>query len=143
MEGRGTTADPASAMRVVHAAIMGGVVIVYAALAFLGGTVTAPDETVRHVLRITGYASIAIAYVAGKALRDRIAATDHTQPADRWWSAHRGKAVALWAVLEGGGMVPIVIGFLTADRLLAGLGAAASLVLLFVTRPSVLASPRD
>lgn len=142
MEGRRAASDPAGTARVIHGAIIGGVIVIFATLAFLAGTMTTPEGAARHALRIAGYVTIALAFVLGKIVRDRIAATDHSLPSADWWSAHMGKAVTLWAVLEGGGVIPILIGFLAEDRLLAGLGAAVSLVLLFSTRPSVLAAPR-
>jgi hypothetical protein len=127
--------------RIIHFAIVGGLVLVFGVFFYLQPLTSTgfPAETAR-LLRIIGYLTLAASALAALVMRGRIAPPGGDEDIDRWWTEQIPKAIVVWAVAEGGGLVALVIGWIIADMTLFALGAAVALALLFVTRPGRLQS---
>lgn len=123
--------------RVIHVALMSGVALTFVVLALLVGLApVALQGQARTIVRVAGYGLLVVDFVMAKVVRDRIQPARHGMSPGDWWADNLQSAVVLWAVLEGAGLAAIVLGFVGGDRVLQGLGAAYSLVLLYSTRPA-------
>ncbi|MGD8699370.1 MAG: hypothetical protein PVJ43_08775 [Gemmatimonadales bacterium] len=141
-QGPGTdSAKIAMTARVIHAAISGGVVIVFAVFLYLRNQSSLQlASEAGQTLRIVGYLLLAGGVLASGMLRGRVAPRRRGADLDEWWTNNLPRAVIVWAVAEGGGLAAMVMGWLTGDTTLLALGAALPLALLFTSRPSRLSS---
>ena len=127
--------------KIIHAAVFGGLVAAFLVFLFLQGTVTSsqPAETER-IFRVIGYALVAAAIVVPLVIRGRIPLRGSDLDVNTWWSENLPTALVLWAVAEGCGLGALVLGWVVNNTTLMAVGAAAGLAVLFVNRPSRLAS---
>jgi hypothetical protein len=127
----------ATTARIIHGAVTGGVVLALVVFLYLRTQMTpeVPVETAR-VLRFIGYVLLVIPVLGSGLVRGRIPARRRGVDLAEWWAANLPKAVAVWALTEGGGLAAMILGWLAGDTNLLALGAAVSLALLFVSRPS-------
>lgn len=144
MSEQGAQLDPANAgktARVIHAAIMGGLVLLFAVFMYLGApSGSGSGAEMAGAFRIAGYGLLVAGVVVSGLLRGRVVPRRREEDSGAWWTANLGRAVPAWALAEGGGLCAIVMGWLIGDTTLMALGAAVSLALLFVSRPSRLES---
>jgi hypothetical protein len=138
------SADPAAAAttaRVIHAAVMGGVVIAFGVFLFLRTrfSLDAPAGSAR-LLRLIGYVGLGMGVLGSGMLRARIATRRRGEDLGAWWVVNLSRAVPVWALAEAGGLAAMVLGWLIGDPTLLALGAAGALAMLFVSRPSRLQS---
>jgi len=123
--------------KVLHTALMGGVLVIAAVLAFVRTLVDVELEG--SALMAIRYAGLGLLFVAGIVifkLRARIPTHQPDQERDAWWAAHGQLVLVQWMLAEGTATVGAVLWFLTGDVVpLVVLAAAA--VLLFRLRPSV------
>jgi hypothetical protein len=123
--------------RVIHGAISGGLVLVFAVFVYLQRqlAIEFPAEGAR-VVRIAGYTLLAAAILGAQFLRGRLTSPRSGEDLSGWWTLNLPKAVVVWALAEGGGLGTIVLGWVIGDTTLLALGGAVALALLFVSRPS-------
>lgn len=127
--------------RVIHAAVMGGLIIAFLVFLYLQGTITGTSFAgAEQTLKLAGFALVLIAVIVPYMLRGRIPPPSGGTDVDEWWAANLPKAVVLWTIAEGCGLGAMVVGWLVTNTTLLALGAAAALAVLFVNRPSRLAS---
>jgi hypothetical protein len=123
--------------KVLHTALMGGVLVIAAVLAFVRTLVDVELEG--SALMAIRYAGLGLLFVAGIVifkLRARIPTHQPDQERDAWWAAHGQLVLVQWMLADGTATVGAVLWFLTGDVVpLVVLAAAA--VLLFRLRPSV------
>lgn len=139
MHGTGDPRSPQRVARIVHGAIVAGLILVFAVLSFLLGALeTGLDSGTARILVVAGYVVLVGDFVVAKFLRDRIQAGPPGADPDDWWRERLGLAITLWAVLEAAGLIPIMLGFVAGDRILQAVAIAVSVVFLYLTRPSAL-----
>lgn len=127
--------------KIIHGAIIGGLVIALAVFLFLQRAVGQEFAAgIGRGLRIAGYALLATAAVGALLVRGRIKPPAGGADLGRWWTDVMPQAVVVWALAEGGGLTAMVLGWIIGDTTLLALGAAVGLALLFVTRPGRLRS---
>lgn len=121
---------PAQIARIIHLALIGGVVL-FAAVGWLApGAPPAPDFSLRLLLGPITVAGIAVAWY----LRRWLPARHPGETADLWWAAALPKAMAAWALLEATCLVACVTIFLTRDPV-ALLCLAAGLLIFTLQSP--------
>jgi hypothetical protein len=130
-------AKPVVTARVIHGAVMAGIVIIFAVFLYLR-TQGAPEMAADtgRVLRILGYAMLVIPVFGSGVARGRIPPRRRGEDLAEWWAANLNGAVVVWVLAEGGGLGAMALGWLTGDTNLLALGAAVALAVLFVNRPS-------
>jgi hypothetical protein len=124
--------SPALTARVIHLALVLGVVVAAAALlALRTAAAAAPAPPVLLPVLV----AVAIGTVGGAlALKARLPERTAGVGDDAWWAANLGRAVPVWALLEAAGIVGAVFYFIGVGR--AGLiVAAAALALLVANGP--------
>jgi hypothetical protein len=123
---------PAGSARIVHLALVLGVVVVTGVLIALRA-VTRPAHgppVLVPVLVAVGLTTVTAAFV----LRAGLPAPGRATTDDAWWKANFGRVVTVWALLESVGMTGAVFYFIGVGR--AGLVAvAAALALLVANAP--------
>ncbi len=144
MDEQHPAAQPESAdtvAKIIHGAILGGLMIALAAFLFLQQAVGQEFAGgIGRGLRIAGYGLLATAGVGSLLVRGRIKPPARGADPSRWWTDVMPQAVVVWALAEGGGLTAMVLGWVIGDTTLLALGAAVGLALLFVTRPGRLRS---
>src|SRR6266700_1539274 len=118
-------------VKIIHAALMAGVILfllVAAVLRQRGGAVAAGQFG--PVLTYVGLGVLAGAFV----LVRPDPAPAPGQAADQWWTASQSRLIVLWAVTEGACLVNAMVWFITQARVSLG-AAALALAVLFVLRP--------
>ncbi len=152
-EERGTALSPQqgpTTARIIHGALAVGVLMVFGILAYLrtvSGPAVAGDAA--GTLRIVAYAVLAVGIVMTRVMRGRIAAPSPARSREgsgadlaEWWTTTLPKAIVVWALAEGVGMIGIVLGYVIADLTVQVIAVAVGLFLLFLTRPGALEGPR-
>jgi hypothetical protein len=134
------SADPvraAATARVIHAGVMGGVVIAFGIFLFLRAQFSLDVLAgSARLLRLLGYVTLGVGVLGSGMLRARIATRRRGEDLGGWWVANLSRAVPVWALAEAGGLAAMVLGWLIGDPTLLALGAAGALAMLFVSRPS-------
>ena len=124
--------------RVVHTALLGGLALIGATFlvvnAIVGAVGLMPIPGVAFA--IIGLVQLAIAFAV---LRRRVPSRRSGQAVDDYWSSNEvhTAALALWAVIEGGGLFAWVGYLLTRDPAPALVGVLG-LIALFMARPAQL-----
>ncbi len=125
----------------IHAAVIGGVALALAVFLFLQTQISLDlGADSARTLRLVGYVLLGIGVLGSGMLRARVSPRPRGKDLGEWWVANLPKAVPVWAIAEGGGLGAMVVGWLIGDQTLLALGAAGSLAMLFVSRPSRLQS---
>jgi hypothetical protein len=132
----GEGASPAASARIIHAALVLGVVVATAVLlavraaAAASAAPSAAPPILLPVLIAVGLVAVASALFLKARLPERGSGTTE----DAWWAANLARAIPVWALLEGAGMVGAVFYFIGVGT--AGLiVAAAALALLVANGP--------
>ena len=103
-------------VRILHAAMLGGLVAAGGTLVLVRRLVPLPALGESRILApaLTTAAGLLLT-IAWLALRSRIPARRSEQSADAYWGvpSTRGSAIVLWGVVEGAGMIAAVGFFLT------------------------------
>ncbi|NIR46364.1 MAG: hypothetical protein GWN99_18135 [Gemmatimonadetes bacterium] len=130
---------PQATARIVHAAIMVGVLVVFGVFLFLRARMDPlAAGLATPILKWVGLGILAIAALVSYTIRARIPGPTANISREQWWADHFGTALVSWAVAEGGGLAAIILGWLAENSTVMAAGAAVALALLFVTRPGAL-----
>ena len=132
--------SPAISARIIHAALVLGVVLFWAVAWYVGSNTSMPVSAVpdRRVLYVGLTVLSAVLFGAAAFTAGRMARALPGVSQDEWWRANLGRAVGIWALVEAPAIVGTVAYLVTHDfrTLLAPLTG----LLLFVNyRPSRLA----
>ena len=131
------TPGTAQAVRIIHAALVAGVLLAGGTFAFMvrvRGHAPEGGETLGIVLPAVG---IGLLLVSASVLRRRVPERSAQQSSDGYWAAveNRGAAIVLWAVTEGAALVSLVGYFLSGAPAAAAV-AVVALAALILYRPS-------
>lgn len=132
------TPGTAQAVRIIHAALVAGVMLAGGTFAFMvraRGHAPQGGETLGIVLPAVG---IGLLLVSATVLRRRVPERSAQQSSDGYWSVveNRGAAIVLWAVTEGAALVSLVGYFLSGAPAAAATVAVIALAALILYRPS-------
>jgi hypothetical protein len=124
-------------MRIIHAALVAGVVFgggVFAFIVHVREPAPGGSEILGIVLPAIG---IGLMLVSASVLRRRVPERRAQQTPDTYWAVaeNRGAAIVLWAATEGAGLISLVSYFLTGAPVAAAV-AVIALGALILYRPS-------
>ena len=108
--------SPAISARIIHAALVLGVILFWAVAWYIGSNTSMPVAAIpdRRVLYV-GLAAVS-AVLFGAAVYTAGRLTPHTgMSQDEWWRANLGRAVVIWALVEAPAILGTVAYFLTHD----------------------------
>lgn len=125
---------PSSAARVVYAGIFTSTIIVSAGALVVRGTL-GPLGWSMDLLDYLAIVAGSTALVFAGRLRQAIGCRRSGQQAEAWWGENAGKALLLWAVLEGAALAGAIVVFAT------GHVAVYTVLVTFVLAGLVLTSP--
>jgi hypothetical protein len=130
------TPGMAQAVRIIHAALVAGVLLVGGVFAFIvraRGQQPGGGEPLGIVLPALG---LSLVLVSASVLRRRVPERTSQQSSDEYWASagNRGAAIVLWAVTEGAAFVSLVAYFLTAAPAAAA-AAVIAIATLILYRP--------
>jgi hypothetical protein len=132
--------SPAVSARIIHTALVLGVVMFYAAAWYIGTKTSMPISAVpdRRVLYLGLFLISAIVFGAAAFSASRLTPPGVGTSQDDWWRANLGRAIVVWGLIEAPTLLGTVAYLLTHDfrTLIATLAG----LLFFVNyRPSRLA----
>jgi hypothetical protein len=132
--------SPVISARIIHAALMLGVILFYAMAWFVGTKTSMPVSAVpdRRVLYVGLFLVSAIVFGAAVYTAGRLTPAGPGTSQDDWWRANLGRAIGVWTLIEAPTLLGTVAYLLTHDfrTLIATL---AGLLFLVNYRPSRLA----
>ena len=132
--------SPAISARIIHAALMLGVILFYAMAWFVGTKTSLPISAVpdRRVLYVGLFLVSAIVFGAAVYTAGRLTPAAPGTSQDDWWRANLGRAIGVWGLIEAPTLLGTVAYLLTHDfRTL--IATFAGLLFLVNYRPSRLA----
>jgi hypothetical protein len=129
-------ASPTISARIIHAALILGVLLFYAAAWFIGTRVSLPVSAMpdRRVLYLGLFLFSAMLFAAAGYTAGRLTPSGPSTTQDQWWRLNLGRAVVIWALVEAPTVLGTMAYLLTHDfrTLIATL---AGLLLLVNYRP--------
>jgi hypothetical protein len=132
--------SPAVSARIIHTALMLGVIMFYAVAWYIGTKTSMPISAVpeRRVLYLGLFLVSAIVFGAAAYSAGRLTPPQPGTSQDDWWRANLGRAIAVWGLIEAPTLLGTVAYLLTHDfRTL--IATFAGLLFLVNYRPSRLA----
>jgi hypothetical protein len=113
----GSPASPAISARIIHAALVIGVLMFWLVAWYLGGASVMPVYALpdRRVLYIALFLVSAILFGAAMFTAGRLSRPAPGTSQDEWWRANLGKAVVIWALVEAPALLGLVAYLLTHD----------------------------
>ena len=133
----GAPVSPAISARIIHAALVLGVLMFCLVAWYLGRASTMPVYALpdRRVLYIALFLVSAILFGAAMFTASRLGRPAPGTSQDEWWRVNLGKAVVIWALVEAPTLLGLVAYTLTHD-FRALLATLAGLLLFGNYRPS-------
>ena len=127
----------ATTARVLHAALVAGVVLTLAALT-LARPLTAFEGVPLPLatLRLVAFATAVVLLGVSRVLRMRLPASDGEKGLPGWWEAHGRQVLVLWALAEGTATIGAVLWFLSGDAVVLAIASGVGLLLLLTWRPA-------
>jgi hypothetical protein len=132
--------SPAMSARIIHGALVLGVILFYAAAWYIGTKTSMPISAVpeRRVLYVGLFLVSAILFGAAAYIASSLTPAGPGTSQDDWWRANLGRAIAMWGLIEAPTLLGTVAYLLTHD--FRALIATFAGLLFFVNyRPSRLA----
>jgi hypothetical protein len=123
--------------RIVHAALVTGVLLFWAVAWFVGRAGSTPASALpdRRVLYVALFLMAAVLFAGAAFAARRIPAPAPGMTQDAWWQVNLGRAIVVWALVEAPALLGLVAYFLTRDfRVL--IATLAGLLLFANYRPS-------
>jgi hypothetical protein len=132
----GAPVSPAINARIIHAALVTGVVLFWLVAWFLGRSQTAPISSLpdRRVLYIALFLASAVLFGAAMFTAGRLTPPAPAESQDQWWQRNLGKAVTIWALVEAPALLGL-IGYLVTRDFRTLLATLAGLLLFGNYRP--------
>ncbi len=133
----GATVSPGINARIIHAALVTGVVLFWLVAWYFGRTQAEPIYALpdRRVLYIALFLVSAVLFGAAMFTAGRLTPPTAGQSPDEWWRRNLGKAVVIWALVEAPALLGLV-GYLVTRDFRALLATLAGLLLFGNYRPS-------
>jgi hypothetical protein len=128
---------PDAKARIIHGVMLGATIAVPTILAsvrIMAGS-TGTEHSARIVV-VIALAAAGLAMVVSLILRGRLGSLQASAGRDAWWTANLGRAVALWSLAEGAGLLAGVAYFLTGNLPATLLAFAVAILLLLMYAPS-------
>lgn len=112
----GTSVSPAINARIIHAALVSGILLFWA-VAWLQGDSPVPADALpdRKVLYIALVVVSAVLFGGAMFTANRLGPVSQAVSQDQWWQANLGKAVTIWALVEAPSLLGLVAYLLTHD----------------------------
>lgn len=132
--------SPAISAKIIHAALMLGVILFYAVAWYVGTKTSMPISAVpdRRVLYVGLFLVSATVFGAAAYSASRLTPAASGTSQDDWWRANLGRAIVIWSLIEAPTLLGTVAFLLTHD--FRSLIATFAGLLFFVNyRPSRLA----
>jgi len=132
--------SPAISAKIIHAALMLGVILFYAVAWYVGTKTSMPISAVpdRRVLYVGLFLVSATVFGAAAYSATRLTPAAPGTSQDDWWRANLGRAIVVWSLIEAPTLLGTVAFLLTHD--FRSLIATFAGLLFFVNyRPSLLA----
>jgi hypothetical protein len=109
--------SPAVSARIIHAALMVGVVMFYAVAWYIGTKTSMPVSAVpeRRVLYLGLFLVSAIVFGAAAYSAGRLTPPGPGTSQDDWWRANLGRAIAVWGLIEAPTLLGTAAYLLTHD----------------------------
>jgi hypothetical protein len=129
---------PSRGVRIFHAALLAGLIVSGALFAFAQRFSPGPPMSLpRFVPALIAGLTILLLFVAARVVRPTIPERRFDQSSDTYWDDQsvRGRAIVLWALIEGSGLMA-VIGYYLTDHLLPAIALVAAVLTMAVFRPS-------
>lgn len=133
----GAPVSPTINARIIHAALVLGIVMFWFIAWWLGRASTVPAYALpdRRVLYIALFLVSAALFGAAMFSASRLGHVSPGTSQDEWWRANLGKAVLIWALVEGPALLGLIAYTLTHDfRVL--IATLTGLLLFGAYRPS-------
>lgn len=113
----GAPVSPATNARIVHAALVTGILMFCVVSWYLGRAQVMPAEALpdRRVLYIALFLVSAALFGAAAFTASRLPRPGPGTSQDDWWRANLGKAVVIWALIEAPALLGLVAYTLTHD----------------------------
>ena len=119
---------------ILHLALLLGPLLFYGVAAWLRwrpGATPQPALAGADVLRLACYAVAATMFAGALMLRLKIQPPTAGEDETAWWGKHQGKALVVWALVEGGMLLGGVVFLLLGDiATIIGVGGAGTLLML-------------
>jgi hypothetical protein len=133
----GSPVSPAINARIIHAALVTGVVLFWLVAWYVGRNQTEPISTLpdRRVLYIALFLVSAVLFGAAMFTAGRLTPPAAAESQDQWWQRNLGKAVTIWALVEAPALLGL-IGYLATHDFRTLLATLAGLLLFGNFRPS-------
>jgi hypothetical protein len=129
--------SPAITARIIHAALVMGVLLFWAVAWYVGEARSMPVSVLpeRRVLYVALFLMAAVLFAGAAFAARRIPAPTASTTQDDWWQVNLGRAIVVWALVEAPALLALVAYFLTRDfRVL--IATLAGLLLFANYRPS-------
>jgi hypothetical protein len=109
--------SPAISAKIIHAALMLGVVMFYAVAWYIGTKTSMPISAVpdRRVLYLGLFLVSAIVFGAAAYTAGRLSPAGPGTSQDDWWRANLGRAIGIWGLIEAPTLLGTVAYLLTHD----------------------------
>jgi hypothetical protein len=109
--------SPAISARIIHAALMVGVIVFYAVALYIGTRISLPVSAVpeRRVLYLGLFLVSAIVFGAASYTASRLTPAGPGTSQDDWWRANLGRAIGIWGLIEAPTLLGTVAFLLTHD----------------------------
>jgi hypothetical protein len=108
------TGQPSATARLLHLALISGVVLMTAIFLLL----PRPSAPVPNpILLYATFGIGAVMFAGALVIANQLPRDSATRDADEWWRANLGRAVVVWAMLEGPALLGAVVHFLTGSLL--------------------------
>ncbi len=110
-------ASPALNARIIHAALVTGILVFFAVAWFRGQQQAMPADALpdRRVLYISLFVVSAILFGAAMFTANRLGPVGGGRSQDDWWRQNLGKAVTIWALVEAPTLLGLIAYALTGD----------------------------
>ena len=132
--------SPAISARIIHAALVLGIILFYAVALYVGSKTSMPVSAVpeRKVLYLGLFLVSAVVFGAAVFMAARLSPAAPGTSQDEWWRVNLGRAIVVWGLIEAPTLLGTVAYLVTHD--FRSLIATLAGLLFFVNyRPSRLA----
>jgi hypothetical protein len=109
--------SPAISARIIHAALMAGVIVFYVVAWYIGTRTSMPVSAIpeRRVLYLGLFLVSAIVFGAAAYTASSLTPAGPGTSQDDWWRANLGRAIGIWGLIEAPTLLGTIAFLLTHD----------------------------